>query len=289
MVPGHSPTTNVRILVVGDADVGKSALVRSLCTRSSPSSRHVHTTPRAASTVGCQLSVRRVARYLTQEFYDVGGNDAYAAARRLFYRRLAPFDGILLVHNASDGGASRASIARTFVPEVMATLGDAKAVESGGRRQGEGPHVRARGAANELAVLWRDVKSGYAGFWEAAAEAAGVALRMSRLILNETGVWTDAAIDREVETEMIATSTVPVAVVGLKTDLLVGDAGEEFEGGVGNAADISLVSFDAFSDRRLDVFLKRVGDLAMRRRSGHVTPSSGPRPDFTPASLVLPL
>lgn len=134
MVPCHNPAPSVRILVVGDADVGKSTFARFLCTPSSPSPCHPHAWPRAASTVGCQLSVRRVARFVSEDFYDIGGNVAYAAARRLFYRRLAPFDGILLVHNASDGGESRASIARTFVPEVMAALCDAKAIESGGRR-----------------------------------------------------------------------------------------------------------------------------------------------------------
>ena len=97
---------NARVLVLGDAGVGKTSLVHRVCTGD--------ILARSRWTVGCDVSAmahrspsssRRVA---TVDFWDVGGSATYAAGRPLFLRALLapsaadadvaqPLDAVLLV------------------------------------------------------------------------------------------------------------------------------------------------------------------------------------------------
>lgn len=293
MAVPYEDGVRVRILVVGDADVGKTTLIRTLCSvntgghASSIGSHPAQTYVDLAPTVGCTVSLRVGENGLVEEFYDVGGGERWTG-RSLFYRSIA-YDGVMLVHDVSDGGSSRASVSRIWAPETMNVLGDAKGVESGGRRRGDGPHVRVRGALNEILGLWRDVRSGYAGVCEAGKEAAWVFLRLVRLVLNESGVWTDMGIDQAVESEMVATSSVPVAVVGLKADMAGGSGVADFADRVGNVMEMSLISFDAWADNGVNAFLRRSGELAIRRRFGTSTPTGGAHSELSGASVTLPL
>jgi hypothetical protein len=269
----------VRILVVGDADVGKSTFVHTLCAGNG----------RAEDTrqgVGCQLSLRVGADGLLEEFYDVAGSERFAAGRPLFYRSVS-YDGIMLVHDLSEP-ATRASLARVWVPETMRVLGDVAATEASGRHESAGPHVRARGAAKELRSLWLHLRSRHArgGLTPVGAlrEAARLALRLARLVLNEYGVWTDAGIDAAAERELLRGCSVPVAVVGLKRDAASAAAlraerfGDEAGGGRPETMSISLVSFDAGEDAAVASFLRRAAEHA--RRKGAV--ASSPRSEASP-------
>ncbi|KAI6650498.1 Rab-like protein 3 [Oopsacas minuta] len=93
---------SVKILVVGDSEVGKTSLVHLLCHKV-PLSRPLYTT-------GCSLEVKvhehfsdktdvssRELFYL--EFWDIGGSIAYEKSRYLFYDSA---DGIVLVHDLTN-------------------------------------------------------------------------------------------------------------------------------------------------------------------------------------------
>jgi hypothetical protein len=251
----------MRVLVVGDADVGKSTFVQALCSAGNRTDD-----PRPG--VGCQVSVRLVADGLVEEFYDVCGRDRFEHGRPLFYRSLS-YDALILVHDVSDP-TTRSSLSRVWVPETMAVLGDVKAVEAGGRHESAGQHVRSRGVLNELRVLWLHLRSKHVGGVTptvAVREALRLSWRLGWLLLNEYGVWTDGAIDRAAEREMLASSSVPVAMVGLKKDQAAGDEWTGAAGGEAakNAACISLVAFNAADDAAVAAFLGRAAKHARRR------------------------
>ncbi|KAI8927898.1 P-loop containing nucleoside triphosphate hydrolase protein [Entophlyctis helioformis] len=91
------PDTHIRILLVGDAGVGKTSLAHLLATGdplAEPPSR----------THGVSLSVRhglhpRSHAPYTVQYVDVGGRCRHPASRRPFY---AAVDGVLLVHDTSN-------------------------------------------------------------------------------------------------------------------------------------------------------------------------------------------
>jgi energy-coupling factor transporter ATP-binding protein EcfA2 len=203
----------LRVLVVGEAGVGKTTLVTALC------GSHNRSIIVDGSTVGCVVSVR-VDTGIVQEFYDLCGRMRFAPGRRVFYRA-TDYDALLLVHDLTDR-SSRAALSSIWVPETMAVFGDIKAVDAGGRRESAASHVRVQGVLDELRVLWLHCRSKHAGLnpFDAAREAVRLCSRLVRLVLNEYGVWTDKLIDLEAERELLSSCVIPVAIVGLKRDLV---------------------------------------------------------------------
>jgi Ras of Complex, Roc, domain of DAPkinase len=267
----------LRVLVVGEAGVGKTTLISSLC--GAHDDRHDH------STVGCVVSVRVGARGVVEEFYDVCGRTRFGHGRHVFFRA-TDYDALLLVHDLSER-PTRAALSRVWVPETMGVLGDIKAVDAGRRRESAAAHVRVDSVLDELRVLWLHCRSKHAGLnpFDAAREAIRLSLRLLRLVLNEYDVWTDEQIDREAELELLSSSTVPVAIIGLKKDTIrprslaapmsesmsavsASAEGCSFEHVQSNnevATLISLSAFDAADDPSLGAFLRRAADYSRRK------------------------
>ncbi|PXF48293.1 Small GTPase-like protein LIP2 [Gracilariopsis chorda] len=250
------PTNTIRILVVGDDNVGKSTLVRALC----------GLTHDAKPPMACRISVRAFEDHI-QEFYDIPGSPHFQHGRKLFFSHTR-YNAVLFVYDVSDP-ATRSSVSCVWVPEVMVHLGDAGAVESGGRLDGSDIHVRSRGALNELRFLWRQAffSHGAVSPIQAGREALRLLMRLFRLILNETGVWTNSSIDREAERMFLATSTVPVAIVGMKADLVDrDDLQRDFLHDHPQAVPhLRLHANNAAHDVKLAAFLKKVADSAKRK------------------------
>ncbi|CAN8065300.1 unnamed protein product [Agarophyton chilense] len=252
MGDGHA----IRILVVGDDNVGKSTLVQALCGAS-----HYSKPP-----LPCRISVRYVDDHV-QEFFDLPGSPHFQHGRKLFFAHIR-YDAVLFVYDASDP-ATRSSVSCVWVPEVMEHLGDAGAVESGGRLDGSDIHVRSRGVINELRFLWRQAffSHGAVSPWQAGGEALRLLMRLIRLLLNESGIWSDSSIDREAERMFLATSLVPVAIIGMKADLADRDDAQpdQIEGLPQGVPHLRLHANNAARDVRLSAFLKNVAASAKRK------------------------
>lgn len=261
MARNHEASEVVRYLVVGDAYVGKTTFVQALCFANTRLDER-------KQGVGCHVSVRVSPDGVVEEFYDICGNDRFKHGRSVFYHSVQ-YDGLILAHDLSDS-STRNSLGRIWVPETLGVLGDVKAVEAGGRHESAGPHVRSRGVLNELRVLWMHMRSKHAGLrpFDAVKEALRLSWRLGWLLLNEFGVWTDEDIDRAVEREMLTSSTVPVAVMGLKKDQAQPDRSWRSPDMAPNVTGISLVAFNAPSDAAVAAFLRRTADHARRRRRG---------------------
>ena len=89
---------NIRVLLLGDSGVGKTAIVNALCGRTSVGS--------AGWTVGCHLDCALFQdvnsnRSFVVEFVDVGGGShGYAASRDIFYTY--NINAVLVVHDLSN-------------------------------------------------------------------------------------------------------------------------------------------------------------------------------------------
>lgn len=151
-----------------------------------------------------------------EEYYAVSGSDRFEKSRSCFYSAF-DFNGIIFVYDTADP-SSRASVSRVWVPELMQVFGDVKAVEASGRHASAGPHVRVNGAFNELKALWLHARSSHAGLRVVDAVHEGVRLssRLLKLILNKYYIWSDAGIDLNAERELLATSSIPALVVGVR-------------------------------------------------------------------------
>ncbi|THD24663.1 Rab protein 3 [Fasciola hepatica] len=89
----------VKVLIVGDSGVGKTALVHLICTR----------TPllNPSFTVGCSLEVKihlfrpdhGLERPFFVELWDIGGSNAHANTRAIFYQNL---HGLILVYDCTN-------------------------------------------------------------------------------------------------------------------------------------------------------------------------------------------
>lgn len=150
----------------------------------------------------------------------------------------------------------------------MTYLGDIGAIEAGGRI-GNDLHVRSKGVINELKFLWRQLLFSHSrvSAGEAWKEAVRLIWRFSRLLLNETGVWTDSTLDQEAERVFLATSSVPVAIVGMKSDLLDRHDAPRYNNlrTVRTVPEILLHSNNAAHDSHLHAFLRRVSDSVRRK------------------------
>jgi len=117
--------SRVRIFVLGDTGVGKTALCKVLC---SPANAKKESVSSASWTVGCRLHVRKdktsTDAPVLVEFCDVGGSARFENSRTAFMRRL-PADGVILVHDLT-WLPSRASLRRLWLPELVKCLGGEK-------------------------------------------------------------------------------------------------------------------------------------------------------------------
>jgi hypothetical protein len=98
------PGDRVRLLVVGDAGVGKSSLVHLIC--------HGAVLRGGGATVGCDVDAKLHAHHGVSyfvEFVEVGGAEKYRAARSVFF--MQRFDGVLMVHDLTNRN-SRANLDR---------------------------------------------------------------------------------------------------------------------------------------------------------------------------------
>lgn len=275
--------TPVRILVLGDADVGKTTLVQTLCAGKSSADD-------LRSGIGCNISLRVGAGGHVEEFYDVAGSERFVNGRPLLYRSQA-YDALMLVHDLSEPG-TRVSLSRVWVPEAMHVLGDVAATESSGRPESAGPHVRVRGVLNELRFLWLHVKSRHApgGLTSlgAAREALRLGVRLVQLLLNEYGLWTDEVIDMAAEQQLLLGCSVPVAIVGLKMDLAPEHARrrrDDNEASTGRATFCtSLRSRQACENSAIAACLQTAAEHA-RRRNASTSPGSENSPHV---SVALP-
>lgn len=264
MVRNEESAEVMRYLVVGDSYVGKTTFVQALCLANFRSEDR-------RQRGGCHVSMRVSPDGVVEEFYDICGNERFENGRVLFYRSLQ-YDGLILVHDLLDS-STRTSLSRIWVPETLAVLGDVKAVEAGGRHESAGPHVRSRGVLNELRVLWMHMRSRHAGLgpFDAVREALRLSWRLAWLLLNDFGLWVDEEIDRAMEQELLSSSAVPVAVVGLKKDQAQPEVSRRPPEMASNVTYASLVAFDAASDATVASFLRRTADHARRRRRGATT------------------
>ncbi|KAL4156993.1 hypothetical protein PRNP1_006019 [Phytophthora ramorum] len=92
-------TPSVRVLVVGDSGVGKTALLRSICRSSSGVDK-----PSTLWTTGCDVHVLLrplgpAGREVFVEFLDVGGHRKYELSRGAFYHDV---HGVVFVHDLSN-------------------------------------------------------------------------------------------------------------------------------------------------------------------------------------------
>lgn len=261
--------SHVRILVVGDADVGKTTLVQNLCAGLSCAEG-------LRSGIGCNLSLRVGADGVVEEYYDVAGSEHFVYGRPLFYQSQL-YDALMLVHDLSEP-ATRISLSRVWVPEAMRVLGDVPATEASGRPESAGPHIRVRGAVNELRSLWLHVQSrhAYGGLTSlgAAREAIRLGARLFRLALNEYGLWTDESIDMVAEHQLLQGCRVPVAIVGLKKDLIPEHSCLQRSDNEVNAGRAIFVTYlrsrEANEDSSITTFLQMAAEHAKRRSA---TPS----------------
>lgn len=215
------------------------------------------------------MSVRLTDDHFFQQFYDLSGAPRFRHGRQLFYTQCY-FDCVLFVYDLTDA-TTRSSISTTWVPEVMTHLGDVGAVETEGRLEGHDAHVRSSGVINELRFLWRQALLSHTtvsplqAFWE------GVRLswRLIRLLLNETGIWTDQTIDLHAERLYLSTSTVPCAIIGMKADLT--DIEDLLDEGpretARNTPHLRLHANSVAHDPRLHSFLRRAGESVKRKKS----------------------
>lgn len=235
-------------------------LVQALCGASSHSI--------GKTTAGCAVSVRLAndSKHV-EEFYDVAGAPRYRHGRQVFFSHKR-YDGVIFVYDVTDR-STRSSISCTWVPEVMTHLGDVGAIEAGGRGDGEEAHVRSAGVINELRFLWRQVFFTHSRVSSAQAIKEGVRLswRLMRLWMNEMGLWPDSSLDEEAERVYLATSLVPCAIVGMKSDLV--DRPETRDGEIQNrpkgVPDVRLYANSVAHDAKLSAFLRRVAESAKRK------------------------
>lgn len=226
-------------------------------------------TSTGSSLPGCTISVRLSEDAKSvEEFYEVTGSPKFSHSRSFIFS-LSRYDAVIFVYDATDA-TTRSSISCAWVPEVMRYLGDVGAIESGGRLDGTDVHVRSVGVLNELRFLWRQafLSQSAVTFQDAATESVRLVVRLFKLWLNENGLWPDSFIDRQAEAAFLATSTVPIAIVAMKSNLLDSDDLPTHDASPSrHVPHIRLHARSVASDPRLRAFLVRVADHARRRVS----------------------
>lgn len=239
----------------------KQTLVQALCGASSHAI--------AKSPAGCLVSVRLTPEFHLQEFYDIAGAPRFRHGRQLFYSHRR-YDAVLFVYDLTDP-STRSSISCVWVPEVMTHLGDVGAIESGGRLDDDDTHVKSTGVINEFKFLWRQTFFSHSNVstWQALKEGFSLTWRLMRLLLNESGIWTDSSIDRQAENLYLGTSLVPTAIIGMKADLIdrdeILDDGNEQDTVARGTPHLRLHANNAAYDSNLKTFLRKVGESVKRR------------------------
>ena len=95
MSEGLSSSSSIRVLLCGEAGVGKSSLAELICEEQPSSLYH--------PTCGCRVHITSCGEgsydspEIFVEIFDVGGNRRYASSRGVFYEHI---DGIIFVYVA---------------------------------------------------------------------------------------------------------------------------------------------------------------------------------------------
>lgn len=206
----------------------------------------------------------------------MAGAPRYRHGRQIFFSRRR-YDAVLFVYDVTDP-STRSAISCTWVPEVMTHLGDIGAIEAGGRLDGQGLHVRSVGVVNELRFLWRQLLFSHSRVspTQALKEAAKLTWRLIRLLLNELDVWTDPSLNQEAERLFLTTSLVPVALIGMKGDLIHRADLRNFSDHDQDAIGIPEIILHANSvahDPKLQAFLRRVAESVRRKARSYSSQS----------------
>jgi hypothetical protein len=200
------------------------------------------------------------------EFYDLCGSHRFEHGRPMFYRATS-YDALIFAHDVTDP-ATCSALSRVWVPEAMSILGNTKVVDAGGRLESAGPHARSRGVLNELRLLWLHARSKHTRVraFDAIREASRLVGRFLRLMLNEYNIWTDERIDCRAERDLLSSTSLPIAVVGLKQD----QADFRHHGSTETAKNVSaftLSAFDGAEDPAMAGFLRRAVEHSQRKSS----------------------
>ena len=200
-----SAEDKIRVLVVGDSGVGKTAVVQRVATGSAGR------TPRW--TVGCEVTVMRhtvVGRHdareraVLVEFWDVGGHRDYADSRAVFYHNV---NAIWLVHDVSN----RKTLAnlRSWLDEICREDADKRAREH-------------HGVEEEFFVPSRHQQLGSFAVAHRPTAAARAATTSSSALHTATAMPAFYPTTTPSSTTAAPTPTVlnglPILVVGNKTD-----------------------------------------------------------------------
>mmetsp|Transcript_6188 Transcript_6188/g.12144 ORF Transcript_6188/g.12144 Transcript_6188/m.12144 type:complete len:263 (+) Transcript_6188:152-940(+) len=196
----------VRILVLGDSQVGKSTLARALClVRRQPLSRATGMDEASIAdegpTLGCRIHCRVEElpgkRCILVEFWEVGGAPRFDKARGLFLRR-SGFDGVMFVHDLT-WRQSRANIRRIWLPELVKAEED---TDRCARDKEDSPET----IHHTRSSLWRMMDAMFLRF-----------LKLARtFVINFIG---DDLLEKGDERRLLRRCRKPVAIVGMKSDL----------------------------------------------------------------------
>lgn len=116
--------------------------------------------------------------------------------------------------------ASRSSLRRVWLPETMKYLANTRSMIDS-RRVMQHYHVTSAGAIIDLKQLLRQwLLTRQMGFLSGLQEFSSLLVLLVRLLLNESGLWTDEVLDKQLQFAFLQSCSVPVAIVGTTFGLL---------------------------------------------------------------------
>ena len=223
-----------------------------------------------------------------EEFYQISGSESLRPSRPLFFS-YQQYDAVLFVHDLTDA-STRSAISGEWVPDVMQHLGDVGAVHTGARLDGNNLPVSIPAALNELRFLWRHFLRSHTPISPSQTLREGATLLwcLFCLVLHDTGIWIDPRIDQHAERAFLATSLVPVAIIGMKADLVDMDDLSEMDR-IQNAIvpTFYLHASTAAHDTRLAAFLNKIADSVKRKSDSHGPTVHRVRPRSTGSQMSL--